>query len=292
MRSMTGFGQARRTIANVHHAVEIRSVNSRYFKATIRLPDMWSAMEIEIDRCLRDRLARGSVNFLLRVKFETDAAASDVNVAALERYIEQLEIVRPDADMPVHLDLATLLTLPGVCDPPATDEFVAQAKGELMELIDEAIDELLRMRTREGQVIADDLARHCGVIEQQLAEVAGRAGGVVQEYHQRLARRVEELTAKAELSLSDQDLAREVAVFAERCDISEEISRLGGHVEQFRAQMGSPDQAGRKLDFLAQEMLREANTMSAKANDGQIARAAVEMKSAIDRIKEQVQNVE
>jgi len=192
----------------------------------------------------------------------------------------------------VTVDLATLLTLPGVCNPPPTDEFVAQAKGALMELIEEAVDELLRMRAREGAVIAADLTRHCDVIEQQLAEVGARAGLVVAEYHQRLARRVEELTAKAELSLSDQDLAREVAVFAERCDISEEISRLGGHVEQFRAAMGSADQAGRKLDFLAQEMLREANTMSAKSNDGQIARAAVEMKTAIDRIKEQVQNVE
>jgi len=292
MRSMTGFGQAQRTMEGVHHAVEIRSVNSRYFKATIRLPDLWSAMEIEIDRRLRERLARGSVNFLLRVKFETDAAASEVNIDALERYIEQLEVVRGDADVPVTVDLATLLTLPGVCNPPPTDEFVAQAKGALMELIEEAVDELLRMRAREGAVIAADLTRHCDVIEQQLAEVGARAGLVVAEYHQRLARRVEELTAKAELSLSDQDLAREVAVFAERCDISEEISRLGGHVEQFRAAMGSADQAGRKLDFLAQEMLREANTMSAKSNDGQIARAAVEMKTAIDRIKEQVQNVE
>ncbi len=293
IRSMTGFGARSREIAGARYSVEIRSVNSRYFKAVVRLPDLWGGLEVEIDRRLRRYLSRGSVQFAMRMTATSAEAAPQINMSVLERYIEQLDIIRPDqADVSITVDLASLLLLPGVCSPPDADSLSDQIKSEILELADEAIAALIEMRTVEGKVIADDFRTQCDTIEQRLTDVAGRAGTVIHEYHERLSRRVAELTAAAELKLDEQDLAREIAIFAERCDIAEELSRLGGHIEQFRSVVGQADHAGRKLDFLAQEMLREANTIASKANDGQIAWAVVEIKTAIDRIKEQVQNVE
>ena len=155
-----------------------------------------------------------------------------------------------------------------------------------------ALAALVAMRTREGHALAGNLLDNCTVIQEQLALVAKRSPSVVAEYQLRLSARVQELTRAAQLEMDGAMLAREVAIFAERSDINEEISRLTGHVEQFRAAANGDEPAGRKLDFIAQEMLREANTIASKANDGEIARAAVEMKTAIDRIKEQVQNAE
>lgn len=293
IRSMTGFGQAQGSIGGTLYAVEMRSLNSRYFKAIIRLPELWSSFEATLERRLHERLRRGNIHLTVRMKGPSADVAHHVNIPALERYIEQLEIVRPDqADLAMRLDLGSLLLLPGVCTPPVLDQANQQAQAELTALVDKAIDSLLAMRTDEGKTIIADLQGNCAVIENFLAGIADRAPLVIQDYYQRLKRRVEELAGSAELTLSEQDLAKEVAVFAERCDIAEEISRLRSHLSQFRAMAGADDQSGRKLEFITQEMLREANTLAAKANDVKIGMAVVEIKTAIDRIKEQTQNVE
>ena len=150
------------------------------------------------------------------------------------------------------------------------------------------------MRDVEGQALADDLKKQRASIVEHLDTVAQRAPQVVEEYHQRLQNRVNDLLARAELNVAESDLLREVAIFAERSDIAEEVSRLNGHLEQFDQMLANADgePAGRSLDFLAQELLREANTIASKSNDATISRAAVQIKGAIDRIKEQVQNVE
>ena len=292
-RSMTGFGQAQRRIALAQYWVEIRSLNSRYFKATIRLPELWSSLENEIGRLLRERLRRGTVYFVLRMKTDAAAAAYTVNLAALDNYMGQLEAVRPDqSDIKLTLDLGTLLQLPGACSPPEEEEIIRASRDEVVAMIVEAVEALLGMRTREGGEVAADLLNNCQAMETQLGLVRERAGSVVQEYYQRLTKRVEELLAASGAAVDEQNMAREVAVFAERCDIAEEISRLTGHIGQFRQVLAQDDAPGRKLDFIAQEMLREANTIASKANDVSIARAVVEIKTAVDRIKEQVQNVE
>jgi uncharacterized protein (TIGR00255 family) len=174
------------------------------------------------------------------------------------------------------------------------EQITVKARGALKPLVDQAIDGLLKMRTVEGQALADDLLGHRSAIETRLSEIATRAPQVVDEYHQRLRNRVNELLAKAQLDVAQPDLIREVAVYAERCDIAEEVSRLTGHMQQFEEILtnGNEEPSGRTLDFLTQEMLREANTIASKSNDVTIARHIVEVKGAIDRIKEQVQNVE
>ena len=221
-----------------------------------------------------------------------EQAAGEINLVALNKYLDQLRMIETEANPTLRIDLAGMLLLPGVCQTPAIGDIAERTTSGLLALVRKAIAALVAMRTKEGQALGKDLLANCHVIQSQLVVVATRSPSVVAEYQQRLTARVQELTRGAQLEMDESMLAREVAIFAERSDINEEISRLTGHVEQFRGGVGSDEPAGRKLDFIAQEMLREANTIASKANDSEIARAAVEMKTAIDRIKEQVQNAE
>ena len=287
LRSLTGYGGAQLQIEGIHYSIEIRSLNNRYFKASIKLPEMWAYAEAEIDKILRQRLTRGSVNFALRMRVSDEAAAYTVNAAALQKYIDQARVALPNATF----EAGSLLLLPGVCVPPLADEVREKSWPALEAGINRAVDGLIDMRTREGQALHADLECHCRAIEEQLQVIIPRKDTVVAEYHKRLLSRVNELVNSAQLKVAESDLVREVAVFAERSDINEEISRLRSHLEQFR-RVAAEDQGGRKLDFISQEMLREANTIGSKANDAPIARAIVEIKGCIDRIKEQVQNVE
>ncbi|KKL47169.1 hypothetical protein LCGC14_2338220, partial [marine sediment metagenome] len=220
-RSMTGFGGAQGQIGQSHYALEIRAVNGRYFKAHVKLPEIWSFMETDIEKYLRDRLRRGSIQLTLRMKSDSPEAAYEVNIAAMERYLEQVEIVRPDqSDVNLTVDLATILQLPGVCAPRAGDGMDEAACAEMVQLVSRATDALVEMRTTEGQAIARDLQGHCQTILSDLEHVRGRAGTVVAEYHQRLKARVAELVAVGNVKIDEQDLAREVAIFVERCDIA------------------------------------------------------------------------
>ena len=290
--SMTGYGNSQGKADGAEYDVEVRAVNNRYFKAAIKLPELWSAIEGDVEKLIRRRLVRGSVTVTVRMRLTGEQAVYAVDTAALLRYMEQLRELEVEANPILRVDLAGLLQLPGVCQAPAAEELCDRTRDALMTLIGDAVAAAAEMRQAEGEALADDLLANCLVIEERLSAVAKRAPAVVGEYHDRLTARVAELIGSAELGLHPEMLAREVAVFAERSDIAEEIQRLTGHIAQFRQEVAGTPGSGRKLDFIAQEMLREANTIGSKANDLEIARAVVEIKTAIDRIKEQVQNVQ
>ncbi len=297
IRSMTGYGNASIEQEGVQFTLELRSLNNRYFKITTRVPEEINGLEAILEAALRKRVCRGSFALTVKLKVSDAAATSSVNDHALLTYLDHLETVREKVgDESVHIDLTQLLALPGVLQPATDDDaLLARAKAAIPRLLDDAVDRLLEMRGNEGAALANDLTHQLGHIRTQLAAIAERAPQVVDEYHEKLAQRVGELMAKAKLKLEERDLIREVAIFADRADISEELSRLAGHLDQFGRIMtdGHLDEpAGRTLDFIAQEMLREANTIGSKSNDARISRAVVEIKSRIDRIKEQVQNVE
>ena len=261
-------------------------------KATVKAPEGLSWAEVEIDKLLRSTVARGSVTAIISVKLPDEQAAYRVNTVALAKYIDQLRPVEIDANPSLRIDLGSLLLLPGVCQPPALEEILEPTRAGLMKLVAKAVDQMLEMRRREGEALGADLLGQCDVVMANLQAVADHAPLVVADYHERLTARVKELVHNGAVPVEPEHLAREVAIFAERCDIAEEIARLRVHVEQFRQAVSSPEPAGRKLDFIAQEMLREANTIASKANDTRVAKAVVEIKTAVDRIKEQVQNVE
>lgn len=296
IHSMTGFGEAAGDAGGVHFALELRSLNNRYFKFTSRLPEELGTLDAELETHLRKRVGRGSFALAVKIRVTDAQAASTINDNVLLGYLDHLETLRTRiADDTVRIELTQLLSLPGVLLPTTTDaDFLDKARPLLLSLLDTALGRLVVMRQTEGRALIDDLKKHLAVIRARAQAVAERAPHVVDEYHARLRNRVEELIAKAELDMDKTDLAREVAIFADRSDIAEELNRLNGHIDQFEAKLNEADgePAGRTLDFIAQELLREANTIGSKSNDAQINRAVVEIKSAIDRIKEQVQNVE
>ena len=292
IQSMTGYGEGQHVEEGLSYTLEIRSLNNRYFKASIKVPEPLQFLEIPIDKLLRSRLGRGSINYTLRLRCNTSDATCEINTEALQWYLDRLAQVHP-SDRAVSVDMAAILMLPGVCQPRDMDEQTKAKQWQLVQqLTNQALDRLVVMRREEGEALHADLLGHCQAIRERLEVVSQRSPSVVQEYHQRLARRVEELTAAARLKLDQADLAREVAVFAERCDIAEELTRLRSHLDRFATLCDSDDHAGRRLDFLAQEMLREANTIGSKGNDTEISRQIVEVKGSVDRLKEQVQNVE
>ena len=290
--SMTGFGDATAERDGTHYAVEIRSLNKRFFKPIIKLPENVQGLEPELETILRERLVRGSITFILKMRMDSAEAAYHINTEALNAYLAQLQQLKGLTGM-VQIDLASLLQLPGVCQEPRDESDEIQRHGDVIrKLTDQAIEKLNVMRTREGQSLFTELMRHKKVIADALAEISTRAPFVIEDYHKRLSQRVNLLLSKAELKVSEVDLIKEVAVFAERADICEEIQRLTHHLDAFEQASRHGEHAGRKLDFITQEMLREANTIASKANDAQIARHIVDIKGAIDRLKEQVQNVE
>jgi len=295
IRSMTGFGEASAQSEGVHYFLEVRSLNSKYFKAVIRLPEDLQGLEAELEALLRRTLVRGAVTLVGKTTDTSADAAQDVNHRALTRYVEQLRHAPAVADGTVPIDLGALLTLPGVLQPPANEEeTLDRARKVFMDLLERACAQLMEMRRREGTATYEALEEQRIRIAEGLERIASRAPMVVEEYHQRLRTRVESMLQEAGATVEPSDLIREVAVYAERSDIAEETTRLSGHIKQFHSLISSKKErtVGRTLDFLAQEMLREANTIASKSNDAEISREIVEIKGSIDRIKEQVQNVE
>jgi len=292
---MTGYGDASAQVDGCHYFVEVRSLNNKYFKASIRLAEEFQGLEAEFEARLRERISRGTITVTARCSEDSASAAHEININALTTYLAQLRQIPDVASGALRLDAAALLALPGVLQPPANEESrVKRAREGFVPLLDKAVSTLLVMREREGKVLVADLESYRQLIATRLLDVAERAPVVVNEYQLRLKSRVEALIRESQLAVEPGDLVREIAIYAERTDIAEELKRLSAHLDQFKDYLESKDgkPLGRTLDFLAQEMLREANTIASKSPDAIIARAAVEIKGAIDRIKEQSQNIE
>lgn len=290
LRSMTGFGSASSRIDGVSIQVEIRTVNNKFYKANVRLPEPLQCLETEIDVAVSKQLTRGSVTVIVKFIDSSVHGIATINKEVLGNYINQLQEV--DSSLPI--DISRLLLLPGVLSDDSDDDVVERNKSELMNLVQEACNGVVDMRQREGKALEEDLQKHLSKIEADLSFIKERAPEIVDEYQTRLRQRVHNLLSEIGKSVDDVDLLREVALFAEKTDIAEEISRLEGHLKQYKELIsGSDDEpTGRTLDFLAQEMLRETNTIASKCLDGDTSRRIVEIKGAVDRIKEQVQNAE
>lgn len=294
IRSMTGFGDASAKVDGTHYAVEIRSVNNKYFKATIRLPDELQGLEADIDAAVLRRLSRGSITVTVRFADTSANAAAQINTNAIQRYLDQLLAIPGLNHESARIDIGALIALPGVVINDTGEERLNRARIVLVKLVEEACVKLEVMREREGRTLLADLHKHRGLIANHLDVVKERVPVTVAMYQERLRQRMQALLAESGTAVRDEDLLREVAVFAERTDIAEEVARLEGHLAQFGEIIDATgdDPSGRTLDFLSQELLREANTIASKCLDVEISRRIVEIKGAIDRIKEQAQNVE
>ena len=290
--SMTGFGEAecRSGIRSCH--VELKSVNNRHFKLAYRCPDGLARFEPELERLLRESITRGTVQLTIRLDRQTSAQAPLINQPLLKSYWQQLQQCCQELGAPPP-EISQLAALPGVVDDGQLDEEAAkQFWGPLETAIGEALSNLQQFRRKEGDAMAAELRNQCSLISSRLAGLAERGPKLIADYRDRLLVRVQELLKTTDVQLQPADVLREVSLFADRSDVSEEITRLKSHLDQFLSLFSVEGSQGRKLEFLCQEMFREANTVGSKSNDVGVAHAAVEIKTGIERMREIVANVE
>lgn len=293
LQSMTGFGEAHSQQDGLAVAVEIRTINNRYFKLSVRTTEGYASLEPQIEALVRNSVHRGTIQVNVRVDRKRSPQDYRINVDVLDRYRRQLESLQQLWDLTGPLSLEALLPLPGVVDDASGEAVDATEDWPVIEAtLQIAVDNLGRMRGEEGRAMATDLAANCRTAAESLDQIERRAPLVVAEYRNRLFDRLKRTLAELNVTLDPAEVIKEVSVFADRSDISEEIVRLRSHLEQFQATMELPESAGRKLDFLTQEMNRETNTIGSKANDVEIARSVIEIKTAIERIREMIQNIE
>jgi uncharacterized protein (TIGR00255 family) len=290
---MTGHGEGQCQQEGTVVGVEVRTVNNRFLKVSTRVSEGFNALEPQIEAVVRQQLRRGSVQVNVRIEREVSPDDFRLNEVVLAAYRRQLESLNQQAGVSQPVGFESLLTLPGVVDDvrvrcPETEKIWPLVEQTLIA----ALESLSRMRAGEGAAMAADLQRNARTIAGTLQEIERRAPVVVEAYRRRLLERLNTLLADYATSVEPADVVREVGVFADRSDISEEVVRLRSHLEQFESIAGGEESNGRKLEFVIQEMLRETNTIGSKANDAEIAHHVVEIKTALERIREMIQNVE
>ena len=288
---MTGFGEARHQIDGMAVAVEIRTINSRHFKLSYRSTEGYASLEPEIESVVRETVRRGTVQMNLRVDRQALVDDYRINTALLESYRSQLAAFAAETGQSIALE--SLLLLPGIVVEKARTDYDPHQDWALIEpAVREALAAVAAMRAEEGAALAADLAANGKAVDELLGQIAQRAPDVAQSYQERLMQRVNQSLAELNVTVEPADLVREVSLYVDRSDISEEVVRLRSHLQQFADALDLPESSGRKLEFIAQEMGREVNTIGSKAGDAEISRLAVEVKSALERIREQIQNVE
>ncbi len=288
---MTGHGESVCRADGMTVTTEVRTINNRFFKLNLRISEGFGALEPRIENLTREFIRRGTIYMAVRVDRETSASDFRINQVALLSYRQQVaELLQRE---PASIGIEGLLQLPGVVDESSGGaRDYERVWPSVEEALRTAFARLHAMRVEEGRAMADDLLANRNLIAAELERIQRRAPLVVEGYRVRLTDRLKKLLAELDVSVSASDVVREVGIFAERSDISEETVRLRSHLEQFETLLASEDSNGRKLEFLTQEMFREANTIGSKANDAEIARHVIEVKTCVERIREMIQNVE
>jgi len=292
LRSMTGFGAASSEAqAGSSLRVEIRAVNHRHLALKTRLPDELAALEHEIEGRVRARCERGAVSVHVFLERSGGAQLARLDREAARLYQRELGELARELQLAPELSLATLLGLPGVVAPPESLDGSDALRSAVLRLVDEALQRLLEMRAIEGTALAADLRKNARAAEALVGRVEKRMPAVVRSHQTSLERRLKELLG-SRASVPPADLAREVALLADRLDVSEEIARLKSHLVQLEALLERGGRIGRELDFLVQEIFREVNTIGAKCSDAKVAHWVIAAKTHVERLREQVQNVE
>lgn len=290
IRSMTGFGAASGPIGSQHVTLELRTVNHRFFNPSIKLPGALAQWEGELREQLRRRIARGHVTAVARVERATDAVP-EIDEQKVARYAELLRGLKERHGLDGPVDLATILRFPDLLAADASQD-CSGTPAEVQALAGQAIDALTRMREVEGARLAALLGDRIATVEGAINRIAARAPERLVAERERLKKAVRELSEGVDLD--QQRLAQEVALLADRLDVSEEVDRFRSHVSAFRETLASSknEPVGKRLGFLLQEMLREANTTGSKSKDAAMLHDVVAVKEELERIAEQVENIE
>lgn len=290
---MTGFGSASGQNDRFVASVEIKAVNNRHLKVSTRLPDVLGSLEPLIEKTVRNAVARGTVSVSVRFSAVGQASRYQISPELLTGYWNQLKAVSDVSNIPLPDSVNSLLTLPGVISDELSSSLDAAAEWPFLEgIVVKALAGLNEFRQREGESMRAELQQCCEQIATNLESVVERAPEVVSNYRDKVLERVRELLGGSGATVEPEHLIREVSIFADRCDINEEITRLRCHIDEFLKVINGPSSQGRKLDFLSQEMFREINTTGSKASNVEIAHHVVEMKAAVEKIREILGNVE
>ncbi len=295
LKSMTGYGRDTVETDAFVLTVEVKSVNNRFLKITGRVPEELSYLQTKIEELIRKRLIRGSVYFSVVVEPRSRADLYEIDNGVLQKYLTTLREAHEILNINNQQEpsLTDLLLLPGVV---RAEDKMKLGADELLDAactaMDKALTQLVEMRLQEGAFLESEFRDRREALRGLIQKVNTETPAVLQEYNEKLKERVNHLLANADVNVSSNDLIREVAVVAERSDITEELSRMESHLQQFLESLDSDQPVGRKLEFIVQELFRESNTMGAKALSAELSRCVVEIKAEVDRLKEQVLNIE
>lgn len=291
IRSMTGYGSAKGTVAGFAVTVELRSVNNRYLDLSIKLPRGFLFAESEIKNYIQKKVLRGKVDFFLTLDtVESDQTRIRVNTRLAEAYRNAITEIGQNLALPASVSALDIARFSDVLSLEKEELDQDAFLEQLLPLLDAALSDFNAMRTREGEKLAEDLLQKADKIEEMVRAVECKAPNTVLAYRERLEAKLREILNDS--SVAEERVIAEAAIFADRVATDEETVRLHSHLSQFRKLMAEGSPIGRKLDFLIQEFNREANTIGSKCQDSEIAYLVVELKSEIEKIREQVQNIE
>jgi len=317
MKSMTGYGEARGQLAaqGLNIRAEVRSVNNRYLNLKMNMPDLLSGYEGDIEEVVRQYLKRGAINIFIKI-FSGRAVRLIVNRPLLKNYYQELKTLQKALGLEEPVPFNTLINLPGVLEPVMKTDYISSKEwAYIVRIIRQALGNLVKMRQREGNRLAKTLQKNLKRMIEFLDKIEKRVPSIRAEYEASFRKRLQDVMDKYalnkdfsvnpnvdngskpksrnnDLNSLERSIAVEVALFAQKADINEEIKRLASHIDEFTATLKQNNEVGKKLDFITQEMLREINTIGSKSSDTSVTYAAIALKSELEKIKEQVQNIE
>ena len=291
IKSMTGYGRAREVLNKRDITVEVRSVNNRYLDCTVKMPRMYAFAEDAVKARVQKAVSRGKVDVYITVDASAaDVAQVNVNTALAAQYAQALRALAAVCGTEGQVTPEQLARFPEVLTVTKADEDLECVSADLCAVLDEALDSYNAMRAAEGVKLAEDIGARLTAIEGMTAQVEERSPETVREYQQKLTARMQEVLQST--AIDEQRILQEAAIYADRIAVDEETVRLRSHVSQLRGMLQSDQPMGRKMDFLIQELNRESNTIGSKCSNLDIARIVVDLKGEVEKIREQVQNIE
>lgn len=292
VRSMTSFGRAQSEEGkNYFISLEMKSVNNRYLDINIRLPKFMISLEENIRKIINKRLSRGKVDVFVNYKsYENSNVMPVADVELAKKYLECIKNLEDTLGVKDDMTISKLIKIPDIITLDVEDENLDEVLQELAPLVDSSLDMMIEMREREGSKLKEDILSKLQVIESEVKKIEELSENVPKEYKKKLEDRIKELTSGMELD--EERIAMEVAIFADKVAVDEEFTRLYSHIDQMRKTLELDEPIGRKLDFLIQEMNRETNTIGSKCNDINMTNIVINIKNIIEKIREQVQNIE
>lgn len=291
IKSMTGFGRGEHEDSGRSFTVEIKTVNHRYSDINIKLPRQLSYLEDNIRKYILSHISRGKIDvYITQDKFSAEDVEVTVDEALAEAYVNALRSLKDKFQLIDDISVSVVSKLPDIINITKVEEEGEEVWNTLSIAIQKSLSNLLEMRKKEGQKLADDIIARKDYLKSIVQKIEERSPMVVQEYKEKLEERIKDISGN--ICIDETRLAAEVALFADRSSIAEEIVRLNSHFEQLQLILQEEGPVGRKLDFLVQEMNREINTIGSKASDLEITKHVVEVKSEIEKIREQIQNIE